>query len=204
MIKPYEVTDFCNKNNISVEELLFLHRIYTKQKNLKQELNFNIASENYQKNNKDTHDYKKLVILLEEKGLLINENDKSTGKILIAKLKVSDKFIEAIFITKEIAFEEALSVYPNYMFIDGKEVQAKTCKEGRQFLEEEYYKTIRGGDRIEHYRFLELNRINFENKKYAGEKFITWIKNWQTMASIIEENIQKGVKKQATGGNNRR
>lgn len=202
MIRPYEVTDFCNNHNISVEELLLLHRIYTKQKNLKQEVNFNIASELYQKQNKDTHEYKKLVKLLEEKEFIINENE-DKNKIFINKLKVSDKFIQSIFVTKEIAFQEALSVYPNYLVIDGKEVQAKTCKEGTAYLEEEYYKTIKGGDRFEHNRFIELTRVNFQNKKYASEKFITWLKNWGILAPIIEENIQK-TSKQATYGNKRR
>lgn len=202
MIRPYEVTDFCNNHNISVEELLLLHRIYTKQKNLKQEVNFNIASELYQKQNKDTHEYKKLVRLLEEKEFIINENE-DKNKIFINKLKVSDKFIQSIFVTKEIAFQEALSVYPNYLIIDGKEVQAKTCKEGTAYLEEEYYKTIKGGDRFEHNRFIELTRVNFQNKKYASEKFITWLKNWGILAPIIEENIQK-TSKQATYGNKRR
>lgn len=202
MIRPYEVTDFCNNHNISVEELLLLHRIYTKQKNLKQEVNFNIASELYQKQNKDTHEYKKLVKLLEEKEFIINENE-DKNKIFINKLKVSDKFIQSIFVTKEIAFQEALSVYPNYLIIDGKEVQAKTCKEGTAYLEEEYYKTIKGGDRFEHNRFIELTRVNFQNKKYASEKFITWLKNWGILAPIIEENIQK-TSKQATYGNKRR
>jgi len=204
MIRPYEVTDFCNTHDISVEELLLLHRIYTKQKNLKQEVNFNLASELYQKQNKEIHDYKKLALLLEEKGFIINENE-TKDKILIAKLKVSDKFIQSIFITKEIAFQEALSVYPNYLVVEGKEIQAKTCKEGTAFLEEEYYKTIKGGDKFEHNRFIELTSINFQGKKYANEKFITWIKNWGILAPIIEENIKKqGSNKQATYGNKRR
>jgi hypothetical protein len=198
MINYYEVIAYCNRHAISVEEYFLLYRIYSKQINNKKLVSFNVQSKLYELNNKVKIDYSKLFISLIDKKLIVKIVEKESLKL--SNIRVTDDYIKTVFINKEIAFQESLECFPDYMVVEGKKINSKTSKVGgAAYLEELYYKTI-GANPIEHNKFIMLVQYKYSNKEYADQKFETLILNWKILRT---QYYKEFIKKQGEDGTKR-
>jgi hypothetical protein len=198
MINYYEVIAYCNRHAISVEEYFLLYRIYSKQINNKKLVSFNVQSKLYELNNKSKIDYSKLFISLIDKKLIVKIVEKESLKL--SNIRVTDDYIKTVFINKEIAFQESLECFPDYMIVEGKKINSKTSKiGGAAYLEELYYKTI-GANPIEHNKFIMLVQYKYSNKEYADQKFETLILNWKILRT---QYYKEFIKKQGEDGTKR-
>jgi hypothetical protein len=198
MINYYEVIAYCNRHAISVEEYFLLYRIYSKQINNKKLVSFNVQSKLYELNNKVKIDYSKLFISLIDKKLIVKIVEKESLKL--SNIRVTDDYIKTVFINKEIAFQESLECFPDYMIVEGKKINSKTSKiGGAAYLEELYYKTI-GANPIEHNKFIMLVQYKYSNKEYADQKFETLILNWKILRT---QYYKEFIKKQGEDGTKR-
>lgn len=185
MLETLEVTSFCNNNNISIEELLLLYRIMTLKNSLNKDEKLRIELEKYNRRNKTVFDYKKLVDLLVDKELVINNNDKSEYQV--SKLVITDKFLNTICIDKDICFKEIVEIYPNFIQIGSNEVPSMTFKGGTSLLKEKYFNDIlKGGNKFLHERFKRITSEFFIDKRYAQNKLSDYIENFEIFA-IMEE-----------------
>lgn len=185
MLEPLEVTQFCNNNNISIEELLLLYRIMTLKNSSERDERLRIELEKYNQKNKIVFDYKKLVDLLVDKKLLINNNSKDRYEV--SKLIITDKFLNTIYVDKDKCFSEIVAIYPHSILINGTEVPSMTFKGGTSLLKEKYFNDIlKGGSTFLHEKFKKITNEHFKGKSYAQNKLADYIENFEVFAIMQE------------------
>lgn len=163
MINLKKTFEFLNTNNLTFEELGILLTFY--YRNNSAEISMQ-AKQYYKKENtllyldkktgiKCPFQFKDATERLIDKGLLEdyrNEKDKKdVNNIYLDKLKVTDKFIEMYFVKKEDAYDYLLSLYPDWLMINGKKVPTKTVDHAK--YKELVYNTILEGGNKEIYDF---------------------------------------------------
>lgn len=182
-----------NDLNLSNEEFDFLYmvQLYQNDRMLK-DSEFIQDFSLYVEINKSKFDYIKLVKLAEEKGYLINLNQKDDLKIEL--LKISDRFKSIFIMDIDVMWRKVIEMYPKFMIINDRPAPLHGITNPN--IKQYYFTTITGGgDKAQHEEFISLLEYYYGGEKHttykaSAMKLEKFIYSWESIKLMVLDEMK--------------
>ena len=145
----------------------------------------------------DKYPWFNMVNSLIEKGFIIDyrtNKEKESKNLNVTKIQVTDKFKETFFIDKDLAYSEAISVYPDKIKTFGTSAKLGLHEKLKHYY---YSKIIKGGDKTLHIRFVQIVKemFDFDERRQTPMKpadagWEKFLQSWE-YESLAFEKAQK-------------
>jgi hypothetical protein len=149
-----------NSFKLSIEQLCFCKYLYySKDVNNTQLASLYI---DYYGNNREFHNYEKIVDVLVKSGYV--ENNNIAGEYYFKKMFVTKSFLKDEIIDIDTAWFDVVSNYPLFLTINNRAQSLHTTKHPN--LKKYYYhNVIKGGNKNLHEKVLFVINMKYDNKK---------------------------------------